>query len=193
MKIMAALFLVPFGVGCASAGEVPPVQNLPAPNLPSLAVNPDANYWSGLSVGTSIFTVFRKGSKAQVGGAGTVGYDKKLANNFTLGIGASAGFAPYSIGNSALKGYNFATTDVKLGYDMGKVHPWVSAGVIMTKANSFNGYSGAGDSLNSIFGAPGKLQTAGTVGAGVDFQITNNLTMGIGVQAGNSPAMLFGH
>ncbi len=184
MKIFIVSCLLISAVSGSVAAE-------PASQLPSLAGNPEANYWSGLSVGSSIFTVFRKGSKPLIGGSGTVAYDKKLENNFTIGVGASTGFAPYSVANSPLKGYNFGTTDVKLGYEMGKLHPWVSTGLVFAKGNSFSSYSGPGDSINGLFGGPGKMAVSTSVGAGFDYQVTNNLSVSLGMHVGNSPLSLF--
>jgi opacity protein-like surface antigen len=164
---------------------------LPAPTLPSLAVNPEASSpWTGLYVGSEVMATFAKGSKPGFGGAAYAGYNHEFNNNLVLGVEAKAGYAPFLFGRG---GFNFAETDAKIGYDMGRFMPYVTAGVVFTKANVFGApaYTGAADSMNALFSSGnGNLQAYGTVGAGFDYALTNNLTVGMEVRANAGHGMI---
>jgi opacity protein-like surface antigen len=68
---------------------------------------------------------------------------------------------------------------VKLGYDFGQVTPYVYAGAGMARATAFNSaFPNAGDTLNGAFGQ-GPGMGVGAFGAGVDYHVTNNLTVGV--------------
>eukprot|EP01037_Dinobryon_pediforme_P016394 gene16394-16572_t len=124
--------------------------------LPSLAQSAQPSPWAGLYYGTDAFGTFAKHSKGQIGGDGFIGYDHKLANDWTIGVVASAGYVPYSFANSPLKGVDFATTQVKLGYDLGRLKPYVTAGVALAKPTAIN--SGSNDALNNLFAGSGGLK-----------------------------------
>jgi outer membrane immunogenic protein len=160
------------------------------PALPSLAVNPEASSpWTGLYVGSEVMATFAKGSKPGFGGAAFAGYNHEFDNNLVLGIEGKVGYAPFLFGHG---GFNFAETSAKVGYDMGRFMPYLTAGVVLAKANAFGvpAYTGAADSMNSLFSSGGNLQGYGTVGAGFDYAVTNNLTFGMEVRANAGHGMI---
>ena len=182
--------------GLAAAAQA---DDLPAPTLPMLALNPpqlnapapppQPSPWSGLTVGTDVFAIsgFGKGSKGGFGGDGFFGYDHEFADNVIVGIVASAGYAPNLLRHRSVAGYDFASTDVKVGYDMGRFMPYLTAGVALAKPNivGHNGFTSTSDSINDLFeGANPKAFT--TVGAGFDYAVTNNVTMGVHVSVSSS-------
>jgi opacity protein-like surface antigen len=157
-----------------------------APTLPSLALNPPATSpWTGFYVGSEFMAAFAKGSKPGFGGAGFAGYNHEFDNNLVLGVQATAGYAPFLFGQGPYRGFNYAETSVKAGYDMGRFMPYVTAGVGFAKAQSFGvpAYTGAANSMNELFSSGGDLHAVGMVGAGFDYAVTNNLTFGMEVRA----------
>lgn len=163
--------------------------------LPTFAREPQGDGkvkkpWEGLYAGAGISVVSGKG-KGRVGADGYVGYNREFDNHVVLGVRASAGYAPALFGAGNVKGFDFAMTDVKVGYDFGRVMPYVTAGIGLAKPNRFAFSSpNPADSLNNVFNGSG-TRTLTTVGAGVDVAITNNLTVGVAVSAvqarGGSP------
>jgi opacity protein-like surface antigen len=159
-----------------------------APALPIFASGPQlepqtTNPWSGLFVGGEMFGVSRNGAKGHVGGDGFAGYNHEFDNNLVVGVQVSAGYAPSLLARCPTNGYGFAITDVKIGYDMGRFLPYVTAGVGLAKANSGPGAGipNAGDSLNNLFTASSGPKALTTVGAGIDYAVTDRLTFGVAV------------
>src|SRR5579872_184713 len=163
------------------------------PTLPSLALNPEApSPWAGFYFGSEVEAAFARGSKPGFGGAAFAGYNRELPNNLVIGVQGSAGYAPYLFASGPVHGFNFAETSAKIGYDMGRFMPYVTAGVVFAKANSFGvpAYTGAADSMNALFAPGGDLRAFGVVGAGFDYAINNNLSFGMEVRAGAGRAPL---
>jgi opacity protein-like surface antigen len=157
------------------------------PTLPSLALNPEApSPWAGFYVGTEVEAAFAKGSKPGFGGAAFAGYNRELPNNLVIGVQGSAGYAPYLFASGPARGFNFAETSAKVGYDMGRFMPYITAGVVFAKSSAFGvpAYTGAADSMNALFAPGGDLRAFGEVGAGFDYAITNNLSVGLEVRTG---------
>ena len=193
VKVLAAAIAMAglLGVGEAAAQNAAPTAA--TPSLPSLALNPEApSPWAGLYVGSEIEAAFAKGSKPGFGGAAFAGYNRELPNNLVIGIQGSAGYAPYLFANGPYRGFNFAETSAKVGYDMGRFMPYVTAGVAFAKSNAYGvpAYTGATDSMNALFAPGGDLHAFGVVGAGVDYRVTNNLSVGVEVRAGSGNAPL---
>jgi opacity protein-like surface antigen len=165
-----------------------------APPLPSLALNPEASSpWTGLYVGSEVMATFAKGFKPGFGGAAFAGYNREFENNLVIGIQGSAGYAPYLVAHGPSRGFNFAETSFTIGYDMGRFMPYVTGGIALAKSESFGvpAFTGAADSMNSLFSSGGDLQAFGTVGAGFNYAITDKLTFGMEVTAGAGHAPLF--
>jgi opacity protein-like surface antigen len=153
------------------------------PSLPTLALDPQApppSIWKGLYVGSEIFVSGVKGAKGFGGGA-YAGYDRHFDNGLVLGVRASVGYAPFMFGPSPIKGFDYAMATAKVGYDMGRLTPYLLTGVAMTKANlnPAAGYFGPADSVNNVFNGWSNLATSGMIGAGFDYQITNNMSVGL--------------
>jgi opacity protein-like surface antigen len=160
-------------------------------SLPTFALDPQPvpSPWTGFYVGSDVFAAARKGSKGLFGGGLVAGYNRELPNNFVVGIDVKTGFAPYSFQHSPNKGVDFGSANVKLGYDMGRFMPYVTTGVTLAKPSG--GYSNPADSAGNLFSSSTDLKAAATFGAGVDYAITDNLHLGLGVSAATGPAKSF--
>ena len=166
----------------------------PSPKLPTFAADPQSlsanpqssSPWTGFYAGSEVFAFSGKGVKHGAGGGAFIGYNREFDNNLVIGIEASTGYAPSLFRHGPYSGYEFAATNVKLGYDMGRLLPYVTAGFAFAKPDVRSGYVGATDSVNDLFGSPSNVKVLGSVGAGVDYQITNNLSVGVAVSAGTN-------
>ncbi len=122
--ILAFLVLRGFGIN-ASADEA-------VSGLPLLALNPAGladtpSRWSGFYVGSEVFAVSGSGGlKGGVGGAAEAGYNHAFSNNVVLGVNTAVGYAPSLFRRSRYSGFDFATADVRVGYDMGRLMPYVT-------------------------------------------------------------------
>ena len=166
-----------------------------AVTLPTLALDPSPppSLWTGLYVGTEIFAISAKGHKGLIGGAVDAGYNREFANNIVLGVKGSTGFSPgWGWGrHGTFKGFDYAETSALVGYDMGRLMPYVTAGLVLDKAHfgPGNGFQGM-DSFNNLFNERGDLQAAGRVGAGVVYAVTPDIHVGLEVSVvnGGTPA-----
>lgn len=178
----ASLFVCLSCLG-AIAGANPLAAQTPASPLPTLALDPTTppSIWNGLTLGTEMFVVAGKHVKGRVGGAVTVGYRTRLNDNIKLAIDVGTGHTPFVWPRGLSQGADFAFARVKVGYEMGKLTPYLSAGGALAKLdNGFAAQAGA-DSFNALFANGGGLKSYGMVGAGVDYQVTNNLSLSVGV------------
>lgn len=167
------------------------------PTLPSLALDPpplnqpgtapQPSPWAGLTVGSDVFAISGKGIKGGFGGDGFFGYDHEFANNVIVGIGASAGYSPSIWRHSPVTGYNFASTDVMVGYDAGRFMPYLTASVTLAKPNVLgrDNFTSTSDSVNDLFtGSNPKAFTS--VGAGFNYAITDSVSMGVHVSVSSN-------
>ncbi len=184
-------FLILCGLGFSAAAEDA------APQLPSLALNPVAppalspptpSIWSGLYVGSDVFAIAGGGAKGRVGGGGFIGYSHEFANNFVVGIDGEAGYSPAWFQPGPFKGYDYGAANVRLGYDMGRLMPYVTTGVMLAKPTARAGSVDAADSVNDLFTPSSNVKAAGTVGVGVDYAVTSHLTVSVGASVGRGPA-----
>ena len=162
--------------------------DLPTSPLPSLAQDPQApppSIWKGLYVGTDFEVAGAKGSKPFFGGGAYAGYDRHFDNNLVLGVQASTGYAPYQFFNGPLKGYDYAEVSAKAGYEMGRLTPYVTAGVALARPNSAApGYFGAAESMNNVFNGSTNLAASGVIGAGFDYALNNSTSVGLLAKVG---------
>ena len=196
MALKLFVALAAFGLlstaGGAAAQTAVPAPNA-APSLPSLALNPEApSPWAGFYFGSEVEAAVAKGFKPGFGGAAFAGYNRELPNNLVIGVQGTAGYAPYLFVSGPNRGFNFAEASARVGYDMGRFMPYITAGVVFAKSNAFGvpAYTGAADSMNALFAPGGDLRAAGMVGAGFDYAVTDKLSVGLEVRAGAGRAAL---
>jgi opacity protein-like surface antigen len=161
----------------------------PLPTFAQIQPKPDSakkSPWQGLYVGTEVFGFSGgKGVKGGFGGGGYAGYDHEFANNVIVGVSTSAGYAPGVFKNSTIKGFEYGTANVKVGYDLGRVQPYVMTGIVLAHPNNRATYLNTSDSINDLINGK-DIKVAQTVGAGVDFDVTDKLRVGVGVAVGRS-------
>jgi outer membrane immunogenic protein len=143
-----------------------------------------SSIWSGLYIGSGIFAIPGNGSKGHVGGDGEIGYDREFQNGLVVGVEAVGGYSPGLWANGPAKGFDFAETDVKVGYDMGRWMPYVETGVVLARLQTGANYVSVGQSADDLFSGPGHLRAAPRVGAGVEYAVTPNLHLDVNVSGG---------
>jgi outer membrane immunogenic protein len=151
------------------------------PTLPSTGGDPQPTPpdWKGFYVGSGVSFSALRGAKGQVGGDIFAGYDHVYANGVVLGVKFETGYDPWVLADR-MRGFDFATASVKLGYEMGRFTPYVTTGVGLAKATNFGaGFANANNSINGLFSGPGAVQPVGSVGVGLDYAVTNNLHVGV--------------
>jgi outer membrane immunogenic protein len=156
-------------------------QLLKTRNQRDLEAEAEKNPWTGLTMGSEVFGVsgMGRGSRGGFGGDVFLGYNKEFDNNIVLGVRGSVGTLP-GLSNYGARGYGFGMADMKLGYDMGRLMPYVTVGVGM--ANAMNGIgnpTGGLNNVNNLFSRSGQSVTLTRVGAGFDYAVTNNLHIGV--------------
>lgn len=173
---------------CCAAAPSLAAADIDQPALPTFAMTApptDPSPWTGLYVGSEVFARSGgKGLRGGFGGSGYAGYDRELDNGIVVGLQGNLGYAPGLFKHSAVTGFEFASTDVRIGYDMGRLMPFVTVGVGLARPNvRSTGYAGAANAANDLFNSTGDLRSFESVGAGFAYKVTNNLTVGVAVQA----------
>jgi opacity protein-like surface antigen len=168
----------------ALAADLP---NQASSSLPSLAADPltQAPNWSGFYVGAGIDVVAFKGAKAQAGGDVFGGYDHRFDNNVILGVRFATGYSPWAFPSGPYRGFSFGEADVKLGYAMGRLTPYVVAGAALARPSYGADFGDLSQSVNDLFAGPGAVQAVGTAGVGFDYALTSNVTVGLEARVSN--------
>ena len=104
---------------------------------------------------------------------------------------AAAGYTPALFAADGVRGFDFAQADAKLGYDLGRFLPYVTGGVALLRPvlRPGSGLPGPGNAFNDLLNGTATLKAATTVGAGVDYAVTGNLTVGVAVSVTQVPAL----
>jgi opacity protein-like surface antigen len=162
-----------------AGGELPSLKATGSPDYESAPSNP----WTGLTMGASVFGVSGsgRGARGGFGGETFIGYSHEFDNRVVVGVQGSVGTLPglYKYGPS---GYNFGMANISVGYDMGRLMPYVNFGVGTASATNLRGLRGF-DSVNNIFSHSGQQTTLTSVGAGFNYAVTDNLRVGVEVSA----------
>ena len=190
MTAMNRQAFLPIVAACGLIAAPALAADLPNPSsspLPSLAADPmtQAPNWSGFYVGAGIDVVSFKGAKAQAGGDVFGGYDHRFDNNVILGVRFATGYSPWAFPSGPYRGFSFGEADVKLGYAMGRLTPYVVAGAALARPSYGADFGDLGQSVNGLFAGPGAVQAVGTAGVGFDYAVTNNLTVGLEARVNN--------
>ena len=166
----------------AAAADLPSdLSTYPALNPTPADVAPDP--WAGLSVSAGISVWGGRGVKGGVGGETDLSYEHVFDNGIMLGAQASTGYMPFlqaSPGFTQFAGSAFAGGSAIVGYDFGRVTPYVITGVDFIRPTRFGaGAFNMSDAVNSVFSGPGAVQAVGTFGVGVNYRVTPNFSMGL--------------
>ncbi|QGM46257.1 outer membrane protein [Methylocystis heyeri] len=158
----------------------------PPPFFAAQAAKPEEpSLWSGLYVGSETFVVSGKGVKGGLGGGALIGYDRAFPDNVVVGLQARAGYAPALFPQTSFRGLDYLSANMRIGYEIGRWTPFVTTGVVLAKPDmAGRGYTSAGDSFNGLFDQSAGVRGAGTIGAGVDYAVTDRLKVGVEVSAG---------
>lgn len=153
---------------------------------PETAARESNAVWKGFSYGVEAIGVSGKGIKGGVGGAANVAWRTPVDERASFRLKTSAGYMPgvwkaSPWGRAGATGSNFVLTEASVAYDMGRVRPWASVGLGFAKATRFGGFSGGLNSINDMLDGPGKTARFVAVGAGVDYAVTDKLTIGVAV------------
>jgi opacity protein-like surface antigen len=168
-----------------SAPFTPPPAALPSPDAPP----PDPNPWSGLTIGSEVFGISGRGLKSHVGGGGFAEWSRYNPDGsfvaFSGGAGFSPGFFPTAwTTGTGWSGYDFTRVSVKAGQDFGRLKTFVIGDLELAKPST--GPAGAPNAMGSIdnvFSAPSRLRARGAVGAGFEYQVTDQVMVGATVSA----------
>jgi hypothetical protein len=186
---LLALLLVAGATAPARAGDVPdapPPSGLPSPNAPP----PDPNPWSGLTIGSEVFGISGRGLKSHVGGGGFADWSRYYPDGSFVGFSGGAGFSPaffptgWATGPGGATGYDFTTLGVRAGQDFGRLKTFVVGGLELAKPSAGpDGAPNAMGSIDNVFSAPSRLRARGSIGAGFEYQVTDQLMIGGTVSA----------
>ena len=128
-------------------------------------------FWNGFYIGAlvgyhneSVDTISGNGDGATLGGY--VGYNHRFNNDLVLGVEGDYN-AAFGDGWSGLGGEltQFGTVRARVGYAMDRWLVYAAGGVAFVKFEPIDGFSG-----------PDVDETGWTVGGGVDYMITNNIS-----------------
>ena len=184
--ITSGLMISALAISACEAGPFDVAPSLPDGTsfaLPPTPSAPKPDPWKGLTLGTSVFAIsgLGKGTKGGFGADGFMSYDHVFDNHVVLGLRGSLGYLP-GIEQGGPAGYNFGMLDAKLGYNMGRLTPWVALGGGIAKATPFTATSpDLTSSLNDLFADSHKSVTLTRAAAGFDYAISNNFTVGMSV------------
>lgn len=188
------------GLGLAAVAGSAQAQTLSSASLPSFAQGSTGFAQPSLAPIGGVFA-YASPMPGQIFGAGqTVGFSQKLNKDLFVSVQAGsgyastfggAGFGPWASGAA---GFDFSSTSVKLGYDGGRLRPYVSAGFLSATPVAGYGLSGPDRSLSAALNQPATARTVTSIGAGFDYAVTGNLSFsaGVSVQSSNGPTTPFG-
>jgi opacity protein-like surface antigen len=171
----------------AAAADLPSVA---AGDVSAYTIPPEAavvDPWHGFYVGSGVTGSFAKGAKSAWGGEAFAGYDHRFDSGLVLGAQFSTGYMPWASSNPMYKGFDYAEAGVKVGYEMGRVTPYLTTGVALARGSNFAGAPDPGASFNALFDGPGGAAAFGYAGAGVEYQINDRMRIGVEATVGNGP------
>ena len=172
---------------------VPPPSALLPSGAASAAVTaplaePESIY-RGLYVGTEVFGVGGRGVKGGFGGDVYGGYERLLQNGVLVDIQGATGYAPSILGRPGLRGFDFGEASAQAGYSMGRLTPFLTAGLIVARPVTGNNLAGTGsDGFNELMNGSGALYAAPRGGAGVAYALTPNTSVSLGLSVGRGLA-----
>ena len=166
-------------------------QTLSTASLPSFASNPQAfapgaANWNALipAQGFYSFSSGGAGSNSSYGAFG--GYAHKFSNNVFLDIRGGSGYAPTLFQRQGMQGFDYASTQFKIGYDLGRVRPYISGNFGVANPVSNNPFALPGSNFNAVMNPMQGQRSFTSVGTGFDIAVTNKLSFGAGVYISQS-------
>ena len=191
---MTALLKLAIGIGSACLWMgASHAQTLSTASLPSFARNPAAFtsnsqvVWKELGDSAQFYSFTNSGVAAWGGTVSYSGYRQKLGNNFYLDMRTGSGFEPSFFQRNSFAGTEFATSQFRLGYSMGRLQPFI--GVSASVANPIAA-AGAPGGLNLLPQQQFQTRSFTSVTAGFNYAVTDKLSFGVGVSVGAGDRML---
>ena len=170
----------------------PPSALLPAGSASAAVTAPLAgpeSIYHGLYVGTEVFGIGGHGVKGGFGGDVYGGYERLMENGVLLGVQGATGYTPSILGRPGLRGFDFGEASAQVAYPMGRLTPFLTAGLIVAPPVTGNSLAGTGhDGINELMNGSGALYAAPRVGAGVAYALTPNTSVSLGVSVGRGLA-----
>ncbi len=181
---------LPLLIAAPPPASAPAAPGASAP-LPSMALDPQVpeSLYHGLYVGTEVFGIAGHGIKGGVGGDVYAGYDRVLSNGLLLGLQGTTGYTPAILGRPGLKGFDFGEASAQVGFPMGRLTPFVTAGLLVARPVLGPGLANTTtDSFNDLMNGSASLSAAPRVGAGFAYALTGNTTVVFDVSVGRGIA-----
>lgn len=170
-------------------------QTLSTASLPSFARNPAAfsssqNIWKDLGEGAEFYSFTNSGAVAWGGAVNHTGYRQKLSNNFFVDFRSSSGHEPTMFQRNNFSGFEFATSQFRLGYDMGRFKPYLGVSAGVANAVGAQGFVIPGSTVSVLPQQLYPTQSFTSVSAGFNYAISNKISVGVGVSVGQGNGML---
>ncbi len=181
---MKNLLLAALMAGVASSALAADLPTHKSPPPPPSVYAPQFN-WTGFYIGVNGGFGFGETNPSgfgnmHVGGlvGGTAGYNYQI-NQFVVGYegdldwsSMSTGSTPTLLGSAKLKTDAITTQRVRLGYAMDRTLLFLTGGYAGIQTHgTFN------DVVNGFSGSQSRWQSGGVIGAGVEYAITNNISL----------------
>lgn len=150
------------------------------------------DYWKGRYFGpstfySSTFGMVPGGVIPFATNTSVSSFGKTFDDKSFVATRSASGFLPLLASPGLTRGYHFSSAQVKAGYNLGRFRPYVAASFSSLRRRNIGGgaVSLPGTFYNPAFSGADTKSIA-NVGAGVDFAITNNFSVGIGVSVGTT-------
>lgn len=107
----------------------------------------------------------------------------RISKDLLLGVSQTNGSSLFSSGVTGLSDFDISSTSLKLGFDLGRVTPFVTTSLSSAKASplpgALTGFNTTGDLMSGR-----DTKTGVSAGAGLNFAITDSLQFGVSATAG---------
>ena len=153
-------------------------------SLPTFARGPAAMDEARVS---DAFAVPAFGLSGQGGGAATW----RISKDLLLGVSSTSGTASFSSLTGAPAGFDFSSTSVKLGLDLGRITPFVTTTLSSAKSSALPGLSSGFNTTGDLL-AGRDAKTSVSAGAGFNFAVTDSVQFGLSASVGTARPALSG-
>ena len=141
---------------------------------------------SGALTAGAAGSLTRTGSFRDFPGFTTSGSSLRISNNLTLGVSTTAGSTPFSFGTGAMRGFDLSSTSVKLGYDIGRLTPFISASISSMQQRAVPGLPTGFNTTGDLLAGRSDPKTSASVGAGFNYAISDSLQVGVSASFGTA-------
>jgi outer membrane immunogenic protein len=107
----------------------------------------------------------------------------RIGKDLLLGVSQTSGSPALSSLAGAPAGFDFSSTSVKLGFDMGRLTPFVTTTLSSFKASALPGLSSGFNTTGDLM-AGQAARTGVSAGAGFNFAVSDSLHLSVGASVG---------